>query len=137
MTAETVRPEDLSADDRLLYELLRGARPSDAAAAAGLNERTARRHRAAAEFRAREAEGRRQLDQLIFSHAAVLSLRALDTLADLLDLEDAPAQRLGASREILRGYVIAGERVETADLAERLGRIEHRLGLTVVDEDAA
>jgi hypothetical protein len=121
----------LAGDPRLLLELLNGRSLSDAAKRAGLSERTARRHRAAEEFRAREAEGRRQLDQLVFSHAAVLSLKALDTLDELLEAETPHAQRLGAARETLRGYVVAGERVEVADLADDVAAIKRHLGLGI------
>ena len=127
----------LTGDEALLAELLRGATLVEAAAAAKVSERTARRRVAAPEFRARLDAGRRELLGLVVARLASLAEDAVDTLRELLGEATPAPQRLGAAREALRHLAVLGEAADARELGERLERLERRLGLVAVGEDVA
>jgi hypothetical protein len=136
MTAESDRLE-LTGDERLLAELVRGASLVDAAKAAEISERTARRRVADPEFGRRLAAARRELRDVIVARLGALADEALATLRELLGSETPAPQRLGAAREALRALAVLGELADAGELAGRLEAIERRLGLAVVDGEAA
>jgi hypothetical protein len=127
----------LTGDERLLEELLRGAKLVDAAKAAGVSERTARRRLGDPAFRARLDTGRRELVGLVVARLGSLADKAADTLSELLEDPTPAPQRLGAAREALRHLSTFAELADSHELAERLSALERRLGLVAVDDEEA
>jgi hypothetical protein len=127
----------VSGDEALLAELIRGVKLVDAARSAAMAERTARRRLADPAFRARLNDGRRELVGLTVVRLASVADRAVDTLNDLLGESTADGHRLGAAREALRHLQTFAEMADAGELAERLDRLERRLGLSAVDDGEA
>lgn len=108
------------ADAVVVATLAAGGTKREAAAAAGVGERTVYRRMSDPNFRQQVAEARAQLAAEVVTRAAGLAGRAMDTLADLLGDGNAHI-RLGAARTIL---TLAAEHGERAELAARLGALE-------------
>jgi len=108
------------ADDVLVGALAGGATREQAAAAAGVGERTVYRRLGDPAFTARVAEARARILDDVLTKTAELAGKAVDRLGTLLDV-DAPAVQLGAARAIL---TVAGDYGERAELAERVAALE-------------
>lgn len=112
-----VRP---GADGIAAGALAAGATRSEAAAAAGVSERTLYRRMGDPEFRALVSECRARITADVLSGAAGLAGRAVARLGVLLD-DDNPHVSLGAARTIL---TVAADFGERSELAERLAALE-------------
>lgn len=107
--------EELRGDDRLLSALISGCHVENAAAAAGISERTAYRRLADPDFRRRLEESRETLRESILSRLADAGNDAVSTLWELLGSED-DSIRLKASKAILDSLMAlrqAGPRYES------------------------
>jgi len=115
-----------NADDALIAALVGGATVREAAATAGMGERTAWRRLDDDAFRARLDEARRQTIAAALDVLTRASTAAAATLATLLRAEYAPSVRLGAARSILE---LGGRLRESQDMLVRLAAVETALGL--------
>lgn len=114
-----------NADDALALALASGRTLRDAAAAAGVAERTATRRWADPAFRRRVAGLRADMVGRALGHLADGMSEAADVLRQLLAAGTPPAVRLGACRALLELGVRLRESVE---LEERLRALEERHG---------
>lgn len=122
--AESGRAEALTGDERLLAELLRGASLVEAAEAAGMPERTARRHCADEQFRARLDAGRRELTALLAAQLAGDAEVARRTLREIAEDEGAPAAaRVNAAKCLLSFAADFGPSRDTEARLEELERL--------------
>lgn len=112
-----------NADDLLAAALAAGKTIKDAAAEAGIGERTARRRMESPEFQARIAELRNEMVQAAARTLAAKMGRAAEVLGNLLDDPD-PARRMKAAVHLLR---LGIQCTEVADLAQRLVDLETEL----------
>jgi hypothetical protein len=110
-----------NADEALALGLATGLTTADAALAAGVGERTARRRLADAVFRRRVAELRGEMVGRALGKVADGMAEAGDVLRTLLAANVPPAVRLGACRTILALGVRLREVVE---LEARLAALE-------------
>ena len=83
--------EELTGDARLFAELLRGASLVDAAKAAGMPERTARRHVGGQEFTAELDEARRELWRVVAAGSVADYQFGRSVLREIAGDADAPA----------------------------------------------
>ena len=120
-----------NADAALVAALAGGATVGDAAATAGVGERTVYRRLEDAEFKRRVEEARAEILTGAMTRLSAAATSAVTTLTSLLGAES-ESVRLGAARSILD---TALRWREQSELAERLFRLE--AWLDVLDEDAA
>ncbi len=116
----------LTGDERLLAGLLAGESLVDAARAATMNERTARRRVADEEFRRRLDEGRRETTAMLAAQIvgdAELGRTVLRTLAS--DESAPPSVRMNAARHLVSFAAALGP---TRDFEARIEDLEKRLG---------
>ena len=109
-------------DAALLLALAGGQTLRDAAASAGIGERTATRRVAEPEFRRRVAELRGEMVGRALGRMADGMTDAADTLRALLQAEG-ESVRLGAARSILE---LGNKLRESVELEERLSALERR-----------
>jgi hypothetical protein len=112
-----------NADEALALALASGQTVRDAAAAAGVAERTATRRWADAAFRRRVAELRGDMVGRALGRMADGMTEAADVLRALLAADTPPAVRLGAARSLLELGVKLREAVE---LEARLTSLEEQ-----------
>jgi hypothetical protein len=112
-------------DDALAVALAAGQTVRDAAAAAGLGERTATRRLANPDFRRRVFQLRAAAVERATGKLADGMAEAADVLRELLGQEKPPAIRLGACRAVLELTVKLREATE---LEERLAALEQQRG---------
>lgn len=111
-------------DPALVAALAAGATYAEAAARAGVSERTARRRMDDPAFRAALDDARAEVVSRAVDRLSATATDAVDTLAALLDPGVPPPTRLGAARAVLE----LGSRLrEEHDLAARLGALEEAL----------
>jgi hypothetical protein len=103
-----------------------GATVVEAADAANVSERTVYRRLHDSEFREQLLAGRDELLCRTTGELVEASTEAVATLRDLLSPQSPAAQRLGAARAILD---LSMRLREAGELAERVARLEHALGL--------
>ena len=108
------------ADDALALHLAAGKSTRDAAALAGVSERTAHRRRADPGFRAMVNRLRSDLIEDALGILSAAAIEAAATLRTLL-LADSEAIRLAAARAVLDGLMKAREHIT---LTEQLDRLE-------------
>jgi hypothetical protein len=126
------------ANAALIAALLAGSTIEKAAKGAGVSEATARRRLRDPGFVRELNSARRELVAAITAQLAGIATEALATLDDLISNPETPQpQRLGGVREALRHLAVLSESADSAELGERLERIEKRLGLAIVDDEAA
>ncbi len=113
-----------NADEALAVALASGATLRDAAAAAGIGERTATRRWADAAFRRRVAALRGELVGGAMGKLSANMGAAADKLRELLSSESDSVQ-LAAARAILQLGVVLREATE---IEERLGELERQVG---------
>jgi hypothetical protein len=111
-------------DELLIIALAEGRTVRDAAAAAGVSEKTAHRRLIDAAFRARVAQARGELFGQALGRLADSATEAVGTLRGLLTAA-APTVQLGAARAILEHAAKFREHVE---LESRMRAIEERIG---------
>ena len=115
-------------DDRIILALLSAPTVREAAAAAGVSERTVYARLKEPAFNQRLAEARREMWR---GHAVALQAKlggAIETIAEIMESENAPSQvRLNAAESIVRNAMKISEQ---ADFAERLEAIEKARGIT-------
>ena len=111
-----------SADEALVAALAGGATVRDAAAQAGVSERTAFRRLADVAFRRRVSEARAGLVERAAGKLADAATEAVDTLRALLKARD--TVRLGSARSILE---LGTKLREAVELEQRLQALEERL----------
>jgi hypothetical protein len=128
---------DRPGDAALISALLSGSTIKAAAVTSGMSESTARRRLRDPQFVAELNTARREVVASVVARLAGLADLACAALHQLLDEASPAPQRLGAAREALRHLAVLSETAESADMSERLARVERRLGLTAVEEDAA
>jgi hypothetical protein len=117
------------ADATLLAALASGATAAEAAATAGVSERTVRRRLSAPDFAARLEQARAEILDVALVRLSARALAAVDVLAALTGPDVGPATRLGAAKAILDlGMRLRNELEMTA----RLDAIAGHLGLTEV-----
>lgn len=109
--------------EALALNLARGLNQTDAALAAGVSARTARRRMEEPGFRGRVRELRSDMFGRTVGVLAEDSSAAVKTLRELLDC-DSPAARLGAARAILDHAFRARE---SCELEERLADLERAI----------
>jgi hypothetical protein len=112
-----------NADEALAVAIASGRTLRDAAAGAGVSERTARRRHEDTAFRARVVELRGAMLQQSLGRMAGGMAEAADVLRGLLKA-DSESVRLGACRAMLE---LGVKLRETVDHAERLQALEARL----------
>jgi hypothetical protein len=117
----------LTGDERLLAGLLSGETVVEAASAADIPERTARRRVASPEFRQRLDDGRRELTAVLAAQLVSDAAFGRRVLREVAADEDVPASvRVSAARFLVsfaHDYAIA------RDTEERIGALEEELGL--------
>ena len=127
MAASDRSPEGRAAatdDPALVVALAAGATYAEAAAQAGVSERTARRRMDDPAFRAALDDARAEVVSRAVDRLSAVATDAVDTLAALLGPGVPPPTRLGAARAVLE----LGSRLrEEHDLAARLGALEEAL----------
>jgi hypothetical protein len=116
-------------DDALTLALARGLSNAEAAAEAGVSERTVGRRKAAPAFLARVRELRAGLVEWAAARLADGMVEAADTLGGLLTAES-EATRLGAARSLIE---LGAKRRDSLELEERIAELErlarqHRTG---------
>lgn len=116
-----------SADDRLIVELAGGKTVAEAAAAAGVGERTVYRRQEDPEFRRRVVAARAAYLETALAKLAEASCRAAQTLVTLLD-SDADSTKLSAARSILDSGLKLREAVEIQERLRRLEEMQERTG---------
>jgi HEAT repeat protein len=110
-------------NDALMLALAAGQTVRDAAGAAGVGERTAKRRLADPAFRHQLSELRAAMVERALGKMADGMAEAADTLRQLLHAKSEPV-RLGAARSILE----LGNRLrEAVELEQRLAELEERL----------
>ena len=113
------------ADGTLVAALAGGKTVQDAAASAGVAERTVYRRLDEPAFRTQVDKARRELIAQAVARLSASATDAADTLKALLGKDTPPAVRLGAARSILD----VGLRLrEHENLAERVAALEGQLG---------
>jgi hypothetical protein len=112
-------------DAVLLAQLLSGSTVKDAATAAGLSERQARRRLARPDLRAELDRWRREVVAGVVAALADLADEALDAQRELL-ADAPPAVRRQVARDVLDALRELGQ---GADLDARIAEIEAKLGL--------
>jgi hypothetical protein len=118
-------------DDALALALAAGRTLRDAAAGAGIGERTAARRRADPGFRRRVDELRADLVARALGRLADGMTEAADVLRALLAAGTPPAVRLGAARSLLE----LGCRLrESVELEARLTALETATAVDTLDE---
>jgi hypothetical protein len=121
MPASTRLSED-RVDSILLEKMLAGASVRDAAAAAGCDESTARRHfRQKPELREALEQARRAMLDKAVELAAESAVDAVKTLEDLSKSAESEMVRLNAARAIVS---LVPDLVRLVDLDERLAKLE-------------
>jgi hypothetical protein len=110
-----------NADEMLALALAGGATVRDAAAAAGIGERTATRRMADAAFRQRVGQLRAEMTGRALGKLSDGMAEAVDVLRQLLATGTPPTVRLGACRAMLELGVRLRENVE---LEERIAALE-------------
>ena len=113
-----------SADEALALAIAGGQTLRDAAASAGLSERTARRRWDDDAFRRRVAEMRGEMVNRALGQLADGSTEAAATLRSLLADGTPPAVRLGAARALLE---LGSKLRESVELANRVDELERLL----------
>ncbi|MCC7425043.1 MAG: hypothetical protein IT428_32640 [Planctomycetaceae bacterium] len=108
-----------NADDRLIVELAGGKTVAEAAAVAGIGERTVYRRLNDPAFRKCLSDARSAFVEQALAKLAGASGRAVATLVTLLDAE-ADSIKLGAARSILDAGLKLREAVELEDRIRRL-----------------
>lgn len=108
-----------NADDRLIVELAAGKTAAEAAAVAGVAERTVFRRLNAPAFQKCLSDARSAFFAQALAKLAGASGRAVETLVALLDA-DADSIRLGAARSILDAGLKLREAVEMEDRIRKL-----------------
>jgi AcrR family transcriptional regulator len=99
---------------------------SEAAAAAGVSERTVRRRLSDPEFKNLVDESRTELLDAALVRLTSQAIHAVDTLAGLMKPQEPPSVRLGAAKAILDfGLRLRAE----GELGDRLSAIEDHLGM--------
>lgn len=110
------------ADDALAVALAAGKTAQEAAAAAGLSERTASRRQADPAFRQKVTDLRAQMVGRALGTLADGMAAAARTLRDLLEWESG-AVRLGAARSLLE---LGAKLRDSVELEERVRQLEER-----------
>lgn len=116
-------PKRPAADGIAAAVLASGGTRQDAAAAAGLSDRTIRRRMSDPDFRVLVGDCRRRIAADVLSGAARLAGRAVERLGELVE-DDNPHVALGACRAVL---TVAADFGERAELAERIEALERAL----------
>ncbi|HWB08295.1 MAG TPA: hypothetical protein VG826_03685 [Pirellulales bacterium] len=107
-------------DDELILALAAGASVRDAAARAGVGERTAHRRLADADFRRAVSQARGRIFDAAVGRLVGLASRATGTLERLVE-SDKPTVALAAAKAVLD----LGRRLrESMEIEERLSRLE-------------
>jgi hypothetical protein len=118
---------ELTGDERLLAGLLAGETVTEAAANAGMHERTARRRVADEEFRRRLDDGRREFDSVLAAQLASDAELGRAVLRQLAADETCPPSvRANAAWRLLSSNAEYGPQ---RDYGARLEEIEKRLGV--------
>lgn len=122
------RPRGRSgADAVLLSALAAGATAGEAAATANVSERTVRRRLADPAFSVLVAEARREVVETTLAKVTAGAVAAVATLVSLLNLDQPPTVRLGATKAVLEfGIRLRSEQ----EISERLAAIEGHLAIS-------
>lgn len=110
---------------RAAAALLEGATAIQAAAIAGVSERTTRRWIASPEFQAHLKQHQAQVIGAVTMRLLAVSLKAVETLVQCLESEQEHSRRLAAA-DILR---LAARFTEYEDVIPRIQELERRLNL--------
>ena len=110
-------------EDRLVTALAAGKSIAEAAADAGISERTARRWLDESELRQRVEDARRELTSQALAQLSGAAADAVTTLKDLLTSES-DNTKLGAARAILANLISLKDHHE---LEERIAKLETQL----------
>ncbi len=111
------------ADSIIRSERARGATQAEAAARAGVGERSVRRREADPAFSRSVQLERRQLLEQANGRVAGRLGEAVDTMADLMRSADADGVRLAAAKAL----IAAGGRIEIQQLAARVETVERAI----------
>lgn len=123
MAPSGTRPGRHKDDDALAALIAAGHTAKDAAAQAGVSERTAARRMADPAFRAKVADTRKRFVETTTAKLQSAAVGAVDVLTALLGHDDAHVRK-GAAVEVLRHTVKV---TEHAELAERIAKLEELL----------
>ena len=114
----------------LLTALVSGSTAAEAAAVAGVGERTVRRRIADPTFAERVDAARAEMVEAALARLSSGAITAVDTLRSLMSPEGPPSVRLGAAKAFLEyGIRLRAEQ----ELCERLKAVEVHLGLDEED----
>lgn len=116
-------PKRPASDGIAAAVLASGGTRQDAAAAAGLSDRTIRRRLSDPDFRALVGDCRQRIAADVLSGAAGLAGRAVERLGELVEDENGHIA-LQAARAVL---TVAGTYGQAAELAERIEALERAL----------
>jgi hypothetical protein len=118
---------ELTGDERLLAGLMSGETVVEAAAAAHMPERTARRRVASREFRERLDAGRRELTALVAAQLVSDAAFGRAVLREIAADEDVGASTRVTAARFLISY--AFDYSLTRDAEQRIAALEEQLGL--------
>jgi hypothetical protein len=117
----TIRRNRRDTDRALVAALAAGRSQADAAASAGVSERTVRRRLGEAGFRSELDRLRAETVRATADALKRAALQAVETLVELQGPSSPPAVRLGAARAVL-DHLVRYQR--TAEFDERLRQLE-------------